>query len=190
MFSRFFLLLLVFTCSATFAAADSIDIGFNDESFQFIYEHALSGDEYGTVLGSGRFLYNDDEETTLGSLGLDFVGEPGNIAGLKLGAGAKLYLGDTDPSVDYINLAVGLRGSYILPQLQGLGISGGIYYAPEIFSFRDSEHLLDTDLRLTYAVLPKVKLYLGYQNIRLDVEGADDTWSIDEGLRIGFVGIF
>ena len=184
------LMTLVLCLSSTAVFADSLDIGFSDESFQLVYEHPVSHDEYGTVLANGRFLYNDDEDTNLGSVGLDFVGKPGNISGLDLGAGAKFYLGSSDPDVDFLNLAIGLRGSYTLPQLQGLGFSGQLYYAPKVFSFRDSERLLESEVRLTYAVLPKVKLYLGYQNVRLDIEDSNERTRVDDSVRIGFVGIF
>ncbi len=184
------LLTLVFCFSATLVAADSIDIGFSDESFQLVYEHPVAQDSYGTTLVNGRFLYNGDQETTLGSLGLDFVGKPGNLPGLDVGIGAKFYAGSTDPSTDFLNLAIGLRGDYILPRLQGLGIAGRLYYAPKVFSFRDSERLLESEVRLTYAVLPKVKLYVGYQNIRLEDENFNNKRTIDDTLRIGFVGSF
>jgi len=175
---------------ATNAGAASVDLGFNDESFQLGYETSVTADDYGASLLNVRFLYNGDEETRLGSVGLDFVGEPGNISGLKVGAGAKVYAGRSDSSVDFANLGVGLRLDYTLPQLQGLGVAGRLNYAPKVFSFRDSERLLETEVRLTYAVMPKVKLFLGYQNIRLDVEDRSGQMTIDDGLRIGFVGTF
>lgn len=184
------LLIMFFCLMTTIAAADSVDIGFNDESFQLGYEHSLTHDDYGTVVANGRFLYNGDEETRLGSLGLDFIGNPGNVSGLGLGVGTKFYAGSTDSDTDFVNLAIGLRGSYILPQLQGLGVAGHLYYAPKVFSFQDSERLLESEVRLTYAVLPKAKLYVGYQNIRLDIESRNDSRTIDNSVRIGFVGSF
>lgn len=185
------ILLITFFCLiTTIAAADSVDIGFNDESFQLGYEHPLTPDNYGTAVANGRFLYNGDEETTLGSFGLDFIGNPGNVPGLGLGVGTKFYAGSTDPDTDFVNIAIGLRGSYILPQLQGLGFAGHLYYAPKVFSFQDSERLLETEVRLTYAVLPKVKLYVGFQNISLDIDHRDDSRTIDNSVRIGFVGSF
>ncbi|MFK5925189.1 MAG: YfaZ family outer membrane protein [Desulfuromusa sp.] len=184
-------LLTTFFClTATVATADSIDIGFNDESFQLVYEHPLNDDAYGTAIANGRFLYNGDKETSLGSFGVDFVGKPGNIPGLDLGVGPKFYVGSTNPDTDFINLAIGLRGSYILPQLQGLGIAAHLYYAPKVFSFRDSERLLESEVRLTYAVLPKVRLYVSYQNINLDIDHWDNSRRIDDSIRIGFVGSF
>jgi len=172
-------------------SADTFDIGFNDDSFQLAYETELSEDTaYGATFLKGRFLYNDDKDTKLGSVGLDFVGHPGNIAGLGVGVGVKLYGGKTEPSVDFINLGVGLNVDYVIPQLEGLGVSGRIDYAPKVFSFRDAERLVETEVRLTYAVIPKVRLFLGYQNIRLDVEDRSGDMTIDDSVRIGFVGSF
>ena len=189
MFKRI-LLITIFCLLATIAAADSVDIGFDDNSFQLGYEHPMNQDDYGKVMINGRFLYNGDEETTLGSLGLDFVGQPGNISGLNLGVGTKFYVGKTDSDADFINLAIGLGGSYVIPQLQGLGVSGHFYYAPEVFSFQDSERLIESEVRLTYAVLPKATIYIGYQNIGLDIEHRNGSRTIDDSVRIGFIGSF
>ncbi len=181
---------LVFISVST-VSADRFDIGFNDDSFQLAYETGLSEDTaYGSTFLKGRFLFNDEGGTRLGSLGLDFVGHPGNFAGLGVGAGVKLYAGKADPDVDFINLGVGFNVDYVIPHLEGLGISAGIDYAPQVFSFRDSERLLETGVRLTYAVMPKVKLFVGYQNVRLDVEDRSGRSTIDDDVRIGFVGTF
>lgn len=183
-------LTLALCFSSTIAAADSIDIGFNDESFQVVYERPLVRDNYGTALANIRFLYNGDESTTLGSLGADFIGEPGNVPGLELGVGTKFYAGSADHSTDFINLAVGLRGNYAPPQLWGLGLGARLYYAPKVFSFRDSERLLESEIRLSYAILPKVKVYVSYQNIRMKEERSNDNWTIDDAIRVGFTGTF
>lgn len=175
---------------STSAIAGSVDIGLNDDSFQVGLEQSLSTDNYGDAVGNARFLYNGDEETKMGSIGIDFVGRPGNLAGLSVGAGPKLYMGKTAHDVEFINLGIGLRADYTLPQLQGLGVSAGLYYAPKILSGQDSDKLLDFQVRLTYTIIPKVKLFLGYQNIQLDVDGSHGTWTIDDGIRAGFVGSF
>ncbi|WP_321390497.1 YfaZ family outer membrane protein [uncultured Desulfuromusa sp.] len=184
------LLSLLITLFSTPAIAGSVDIGLNDDSFQIGFEQALSNDNYGNSFGNARFLYNGDEETKMGSIGFDFIGRPGNLPGLSVGAGSKLYLGKTDHDAEFINLGIGLRTDYTLPQLQGLGVSAGLYYAPDVFSGRDSNKLMDFQVRLTYAIIPKVKLFLGYQNIQLDVDGSHGTWTIDDGIRAGFVGSF
>jgi len=183
------LLVTIFSLFATIAAAGSVDIGLSNKSFHLGYEQSINQDDYGTVMANGRFLYNDDKDLKLGNIGLDFVGSPGNVPGLSLGVGSRLYLGSAEHGTDFSNLAVGLRSSYILPQLQGLGVSGHIYYAPEVFSFQDSEHLLESGIRLTYAILPKATLYIGYQHIDLGVKHRKNQ-TVDDSIRIGFVGSF
>jgi len=185
-----FLLVTAFCLVTSMAAADSVDIGLSDNSFQIGYEHSINFDDYGSSVVNGRFLYDGGKETKLGTLGLDFVGKPGNISGLDLGIGPKFYVGSTDHNTDFINLALGLRGSYIFPQLQGLGIAGHLYCAPEVFSFQDSEGLLESGVRLTYAVLPKATLYIGYQYISLKVEHRSSNRTIDNSVRIGFIAHF
>ncbi len=185
-----FILVLISVLMAVNVNAASVDIGFNDNSFQLVYETPVSDDDYGTSLINGRFLYNGDEDTKLGSVGFDFTGEPGNISGLRVGAGVKGYAGRTDNDVDFGNVGLGLRIDYTLPQLQGLGFSGRLNYAPKVFSFGDSDRLLETEARITYAVMPKVKLYLGYQNVRLGIDDHAGHMTIDDSVRIGFVGSF
>lgn len=184
------LLILIFSLLATIAVAGSVDVGLSDKSFQIGYDQAITQDEYGTVMANGRVLYHDDKNTKLGSFGIDFVGSPGNVPGLSLGVGSKFYLGSSQHSTDFTNLAVGLHGGYLFPRLQGLGVSGHLYYAPKVFSFQDSERLLETGVRLTYAILPKAKIYIGYQNIDLGVEHRSSNQTIDNSVRIGFIGSF
>ena len=183
------LLTLIFCLTATLATAGSVDIGLNDKSFQIGYVHPVNQDEYGIVTANGRFLYNDDNETSLASFGLDFIGKPGNIPGLGYGVGTKFYLGKTDPNIDFINLAIGLQASYLFSRLQGLGVSGKVYYAPQVFSFKDAERLLEGEFRVSYAILPKAKVYVGYQYINLDVKQRGDR-DLSDSVRIGFVGTF
>lgn len=184
-------LLTVFMCFVAIqASADAIDIGFNNESFHLGYERPMVQDEFGVVFGNAGFLYNGDEKTTLGRVGADFVGNPGFYPGTQLGIGLRLYAGSTEKSTDFINLALGARASYAPPQLGGLGVAAGFYHAPKVFSFRDSDNLTQTEIALTYAMIPKVRLNLGYYNLRLKEDTSGNNWTIDEGLRIGFTGYF
>lgn len=175
---------------ATLVSADTIDIGFNNESFHLGYERPLVQDEFGDVFGTAGFLYNSNEKTTLGRVGADFVGNPGQYPGTRLGMGLRLYAGSTAKNTDFINLALGLRASYAPPQLGGFGVNAAVYYAPKVFSFRDADNLTQTEIALTYAMIPKVRLNLGYYNLRLKEDTMGSNWTIDEGLRIGFTGYF
>jgi hypothetical protein len=184
-------LLAVLLCLVTtLASADSVDIGFNNESFHLGYERPVVQDEFGVVSGNAGFLYNGDEKTTLGRVGADFVGSPGQYPGTRLGMGLRLYAGSTAKNTDFINLALGLRASYAPPQLGGFGVSASVYHAPKVFSFRDADNLTQSEIVLTYALVPKVRLNLGYYNLRLKEDSRGSNWTIDEGLRIGFTGYF
>lgn len=180
---------LALILAAAPVSAQLLDFDFNDESAQIRYEHPVSEDDYGRTLFSGRLLYNDGEETTLGSLGLDFTGSPGNVPGLEVGVGAHGYGGRTDDSQDLAALGVVGRARYAPPSLGGFGVGVRVGYAPRIFSFADSERLVETAVRLSYAVTPKIRLHLQYQNVGAKFEDRG-TWTIDEGVRIGFEARF
>lgn len=171
------------------ASAGVLDFGFNDYSAQVRYEHPLSEDDYGRSSLSARLLYNDDEETTLGSLGFDFSGVPGNVPGLEVGVGAHGYGGRTDDRQDVAALGIAARALYAPPTLGGVGVTARGAYAPKIFAFADSERLVETALRLHYAVTPKIRLHVEYQNVGVKFEDRG-SWTIDEGVRVGFEARF
>lgn len=175
---------------ASVTMADTVRVGFNDDSFQLGYERPLVRDDYGNIVGNLGFIYNDDKSTKLGHVGLDFVGNPGQYPGLEFGIGTRLVAGSTSRSTDFINLGIGARGAYVPPQLNGIGFAASVYHAPQIFSFRDSDRLTQADVMVTYAIIPKVQLSLGYYNTRLKDDRDNQNQTIDSGLRIGFNGSF
>jgi hypothetical protein len=171
------------------AWSSSFDLGFNDTSAQAQLAIPLRSDDYGAIQFEGRALYNDQEETRLGSAGLTFVGEPGNVPGLSLGVGGLLYGGRTDDRQDLVALGVGGGLNFVPPALGGIGLAGKIYYAPRIFTGLDAERLLETGVRLSYAVTPKVRVLAEYQNIRSDFDDRGN-WTIDDEIRVGFQASF
>jgi len=185
-----YLLLSLLLCLPTVPAwSGSFDLSFNDTSAQAQLAFPLRSDDYGTMQLEGRALYNDQEDTRLGSAGLVFVGEPGNIPGLSLGVGGLLYGGRTDDKQDILAFGVGGHLDFAPPALGGFGLTGKVYYAPRVFTGLDAERLLETGLRLGYAVTPKVRVFAEYQNIRSDFEDRGN-WTIDEEVRVGFQANF
>lgn len=170
---------------ATSAQAASFEFGLNDSSAQLRLGQALRSDELGQTLLQFRGLYSDQEETKLGSLGLEFVGEPGNVLGLDVGVGANAYLGKTHRGRDFFNLALGLQVTYVPPFLGGLGFGGRLAYAPEVLSFIESESLVESAAQVSYAVTPKARVFVEYQNIRNEFERRGN-WTIDDAVRLGF----
>lgn len=180
---------LIGLLAATSAPAASFELGLNDTSAQLRLGHALRSDELGQTLLQLRGLYSDKEETKLGSLGLEFAGEPGNVLGFEVGVGATSYLGKTHRGRDFFNLALSLRAGYSPPAMGGFGFSGRLAYAPEVLSFIESERLLETSGQVSYAVTPKARVLVEYQNIRNEFEHRGN-WTIDDAIRLGFQASF
>jgi len=180
--------LLILLVAGT-AQATTFDLAFNNESAQVELGQPIIVDELGASEVGARFLYNDAEETRLGSLGLLFTGEPGNVPGLKLGIGAQGYLGSTDRDQDLLAAAVGGTVRYAPPALGGVAMLGKLYFAPRIFSGLDCEQLWETEVRAGYNLTPRVQVHLGYQAIRSEFDSYD-TWTIDDAIRLGFQASF
>lgn len=180
---------LLFWLAAASAPAASLDFSFNDSSVQAGLSQPITEDEYGSSRVNARFLYNDHEETTLGSAGIDFFGSPGNVPGLEVGVGGRLVGGEADHGQDLLALAIGGQASWAPPVLGGVGLAAKAFYAPQIFAWLDSERLLETGVRLSYAVTPRVGLHLEYQNIRCDFDD-HGNWTIDDEVRVGFEARF
>lgn len=183
------LAIFILFVTTTVAMAGAVGLDFNNDSAEARLSLPISQDEYGKVLFNGRYLYNSDEKTNLGSGAVAFYGEPGNIPGLTLGAGFIGYFGRTHK--DYDNLNVGLVGEaeYMPAALSGFGVGARFAFAPKVFSFIDSEGLIEMSGRVFYAVTPKVHVYLNYQWIEGDYKNARNL-KLDSDLRFGIRAFF
>lgn len=177
---------------AVSASAASLDVSLNDDSIQAQVFLPVTQDAYGTTQVGVRGLYNDDHETSLLSGQVDFLGKPGDIPGLTAGVGVIIWGGEVGPGsnpADILSVGIGAKVGFAPPQLMGVGIDGKFFYGPEILTTGDSERVFESGLRLSYAVLPKVRCFVEYQNIHVDFDGGGDD-SIDDDLRIGFEAKF
>ena len=179
-------LLVLLTTSV--AMAGSLGLDFNNDSAEGSVSFTMNEDEYGKVLFNGRYLYNSAEDTNLGSTAINFYGKPGNIPGLTIGAGFIGYVGKSHKS-DTLN--VGLKGEaeYMPAQLAGVGFGAKVAFAPKVFSFMDSEGLLEYSGQVFYAVTPKIHVYVVYQGIDGETDMNNDI-KIDRDLRFGLRGFF
>jgi hypothetical protein len=182
------ILFMFLTTGVAMAGNGSIGLDFNNDSAEGRVSFSLTEDEYGKVLFNGRYLYNSDEDTNLGSAAICFYGEPGNIPGLTIGAGFIGYVGKSHKN-DTLN--IGLKGEieYMPAQLAGIGFGAKVGYAPKVFSFRDSDGLIEYSSQVFYAVTPKIHVYLNYQHIDGDTD-TNQSIKIDRDLRFGLRGFF
>jgi len=190
MMRQLVLTLMVLMLVATTAGAASLRLEFNDESAEAGFSAPLSDDTLGQVVLGGRYIYNEDEHTTrLGTISLDFIGEPGNVPGLTIGAGFFGSYGETHRVFDTLNVGLGAQLKYAPAELQGLGFSGHAALAPKVFSFRDSEGLYEWNARIFYSITPKVQIYGGYQLMRGRFENAPKQY-FDRDFRAGIEAFF
>ena len=181
------IVLLLLTTSLAMAGTFGLD--FNDNSAEGRLSMPLNEDDYGTTMINGRYLYNGDEQTNLGSVAIAFYGEPGNIPGLTLGAGFVGYIGKTHRAYENLNVALGGEAEYMPEALRGVGFGAKLAIAPKVFSFVDSEGLIEWSARIFYAVTPKVHLYLNYQRIEGDYKSVNNV-TLDSDLRFGIRAFF
>ncbi|WP_029913356.1 hypothetical protein [Pelobacter seleniigenes] len=208
---RKYFLGFIFCLLTTPVWAGTAEISFNDSSFQFLYEYLfqhqndnadappaapeealpeLFSGHYGLVIANARYLHNDDKDIEMFSGGLDLAGQPFiDNPTLQMRIGAKLYTGKANGKVDFLNIAIALRGEYVIPDTERMGISVGFNYAPKVFSFGDSAHLMETEVRLSYALFPRLNAFISYQNIRCDLVD-DERVGVDNSVRLGFSGLF
>jgi YfaZ precursor len=158
----------------------------NNDSVQGNLNIDLDKNDYGASFAGLRLLYNDDNDTLLGSVSGGVSGEPGNIPGVKVGAQVLANLGNSNNDRDLLVIGLGLLASYQPPQLQGLGVYARAQYAPELLCFLDSEGLYELAIGLSYTVTPKATLSLEYQNTDVDFKNAGHQ-NIDDSLRLGVI---
>jgi opacity protein-like surface antigen len=183
------LVLMLILLTFSMANAASVRLDFNNDSAEGAFAAPLADDDLGKVILGGRFLYNDDEDTRLGTINLDFVGEPGNVPGLLIGAGFFVDYGKTHKSFDTMNIGLGVQAQYAPVEMQGVGLGAHFALAPKVFSFRDSEGLYEAGAKVFYTITPKVQIYLGYQYIRGKFDNGPKQ-TFDRDLRLGIEAFF
>lgn len=178
-------------CAAS-AGAASLDMSLNDDSLQAQLFLPVTQDAYGTTLVGVRGLYNDDHDTRLLSAEVDFLGKPGDLPGLTAGVGMIVWGGEVGSGkvdADILSVGIGAKAGFAPPQLMGLGIDAKFFYGPKILTSADSERVFESALRVSYAFIPKARLFVEYQKIHVDFDGGGDG-NIDDDLRVGFEAKF
>jgi|SRR5690554_2279490 len=101
-----------------------------------------------------------------------------------VGIGAQFNWFDEDP-VDGGAIGIGGFTRINIPTVPGLGVNLSAYYAPSITSFGDADHFYRWDANLTYRIIQNADVYLGYREVRVDLEHASYI-TLNDGLIAGF----
>ena len=131
--------------------------------------------------------YDKDESLSTAHLGLNVEDSEGATGPLQVGIGARLYAIEADrKQEDDVSLALALGGwyRYTLPEANRLSIYGSLYYAPEVLSFTNLDHMYTYELRAEYMTMRNARVYLSYGKTTIVY---DDNARIEanKGLSIG-----
>lgn len=140
-------------------------------------------------------LYTDDDDTEYKWLELDFtVGTDTLQPGLSCEVGLKGIVGDAEYSRfsgDVGALAFAGQVGYVFPTRQipiPIEVFGGMAYAPEIMSFRDTDDYLAYYLGVGVRIVSNASIILKYSSYDVDMEAGPGSWNLDdEAIRLGLV---
>ena len=135
-------------------------------------------------------LYFSDNRDIIGNVGLMSDPAPLLTDGLTFSAGARGYLAFlSDPNDDVFGLAPGAQARYALPFAHPVYAVGTIFFAPDILTLGDADHILDLDLRAETQIVSNLVGFLSFREFRFDSDEGDDKKAASEfqiGARFAF----
>jgi len=161
------------------ASANDLYIDISEESAMIRGEatHSSHG-----LLYFGSLHITEDKGEAI-SIGLMKSGQIGSNANLTGDLGIKGYVIDPDADNVYA-LALGGRLNYAIQEVEGLSVTGELFYAPSITVSSDIENVIDLHVRANYALFEKGELYAGVRNYKLGLENQSD-YKFDTGPFFG-----
>lgn len=172
---RYWFFSAVFLLSPGLAYSDSADLNINPDIVRLSYESNVRRNEISDFAFMMFERKNPDTDYAI-QLGYNVQINPA----LKVGVRG-IYV---SPGVyDVLAMGIGAQGEFkITPDF---GVSGYLYYAPEITSALDATKYLEFGIRLGYYFLPRTQLYVGYRNLKVTVDDNDRKIELDDDLHIG-----
>jgi hypothetical protein len=171
-------LFLVASMGAT--AGGSLDISLASDSARLAYDAA----KVGSGLHVGASIQHHETDGDLASLAVHVADMREPNSPLYMGIGGRVFGYVAD---DYDGIALGLGGffRYNIPKTKGVSLAGYAYYAPSVVSFGDTKSLMDTDIRIQYALLPTARIYTGYRYSQVQVNQTSKDVMLEQGIHFG-----
>ncbi len=121
-------------------------------------------------------VHNNDDDITLGSVGLFANGQRQQLSGRL---GGKAYYADLDSDSGY-GLALG--GDFSFALNPDLSLDAGLYYGPDSLSFSDVEGYEEWYVKLNLKVFDNATLGAGYGSFDIEPEAGNRDVEIDDGV--------
>ncbi|WP_421852050.1 YfaZ family outer membrane protein [Marinomonas sp.] len=136
-------------------------------------------------IGAGM-SYDKDKSVTTAHIGLG-VEDSDTSGPLQVGLGVRLYGVDADlKDNDDVSVALALGGwyRYTLPQANRLSIFGSLYYAPQVLSFTNLDHMYVYELRAEYMTMRNARAFISYGKTEIIYDN-DTRKEANNGFAIG-----
>lgn len=181
------LAVLCMTLAAPLVLAETIDVNLSSKALRGVFSGPLSSvfPRVGGVYDMGVLIGEEDNRNVKQAhAGVLVTGDAGaRDANVTAGLGGRIALLDAE-QVSGGALALGGQVEARVPAFNRLGAMVYIYGAPRASSFGDLDGYLEYAASVDYQVLRQASIYLGYRQLKLDVQGAG-TVTADNGLHLG-----
>lgn len=175
---------VVLAAASGVAAADSFDLSLNDKSLRGMYAFTPAA-KRGLEVNIGHF-YNE-HSVTVTHVGAEVSGENWSKEGVfSIGLGGRAIYAHTH---DWSEEAVAFGGHVRFSPVQRLGITGIVFYAPEVTTFGDGKKYQETEANVDYQLLPQAFVYAGYRVIEVDFDKKSGV-KLDDRIHIGMKLLF
>lgn len=178
---------LTLPLAATHAyAASELNLAVSGDMASLDYSYGK--DDVGGHWGAGG-LYSDETHSVLAFVSFTAVGETAAVSGLQTGLGVKLVTHDTFQTA--VSLALGGTARFAPEAWSGVGVEGGVYFAPGMLNTHDADQYFEAHARLSYSLHEQARVFVGYQNITIKYDDdLVDKVKLDGGINIGFTLVF
>jgi hypothetical protein len=166
------------------ARAQMVSLALNDNAFDAWGGFYLGRDDASRVLLGGRYLYADDEDTKYPAFLVAFAGRPDAMEEVSFHLGVQGVFAEAS-NLDVEAIAVGGFGEWVPKNWKGVYLGARLFYAPEVFSFDDTEGIFEYAARGGYVINEKFQAFLEYSEIEAEIAVLGDV-SVDDGVKIGF----
>lgn len=189
--TRLIAVLFVLAASTGLARAGWFELGLSNDSALASGGTHLGSDPQGRLALGGRGLYNGDTDTHLGAFIVRFDAESEGVPGLSFGVGVDVMLGQSGKDDDRTvgAAAVGVVTELAPAAWRGAFVGARLAYAPGVFSWSDTEDLLEWSVRGGYRITPRVEIFGEYRRLEVDFDDLGRR-DLDDTVKVGFGGTF
>jgi len=162
----------------------SFELYASDKAAQGRYDRDASRFKVKNGRMNGAFLFTEERDIVF-SGGVTVGAEPDFLKGFLFSVGTRAYaaLLSTENS-DAIGIAVGLEGRYTLPLKKfPLQFELSFYYAPDIFTFGQSDRVIDAQTRVGLAITESMDAFVGVRVLQFDTRPG--SVEVDDQVHLG-----